>query len=520
AWGGRKKEGGIMDQGISGSLTKAFGAVHNFLGRPEPWAFLPAFLLGGYWLTNENFLLFFALCSPALLVLARTQTARSVAPGTVVRGIPDRGALIERLGQVMNDSAKGRSEYACFVLELDRMSELSQSYGPGVLRDTIDLAIYRLSQVTRRGDMLARLDESRVALLTAPLRSADPDTLMQIADRCQTAVGQPAVLDNIRLDLTMSIGFATPRMPLLKTPGAVLDAAERALVEARRIGSGAVRAHDPKNDGLVYEETRLSNEILPAIATGQIVAVYQPIVDTDSGTIAAMDVTPMWEHPDLGRISWGEFRVAAITSGQSAELRLAVLRHALNSLRSWRAAGFTVPRLQLALGNLELADPKLGERLLWELDRFDFGPDMLSIAVKESSVTRQVDEMVYANLRRLSGLGFGLTVTGFGTGSTSMNILRHIGVTDLRIDRSFVINVDVDEDQRRLLNAILQMADALNVRILADGVDSISEHSMLAQLGCDCVQGLAISAAMPFVDTPHWLSRHQSKVTLGRVSAG
>jgi EAL domain-containing protein (putative c-di-GMP-specific phosphodiesterase class I) len=101
-----------------------------------------------------------------------------------------------------------------------------------------------------------------------------------------------------------------------------------------------------------------------------------------------------------------------------------------------------------------------------------------------------------------------------------MNILRHIGVTDLRIDRAFVINVDVDEDQRRLLNAVLQMADALNVRILADGVDSIAEHSMLAQLGCDSVQGLAIAAAMPFDDTPHWLNRHHSKVSLIKVSAG
>ena len=509
-----------MEQGISRSMTKAMENLHHFLGRPEPWAFLPAFLLAGYWLTNENFLLFFALCSPAGLVLARAQMTKVAVPANVVRGIPDRTALIERLGQVINDCNKGRCEYACFVLELDRMSELSQSYGPGVLRDTIDLAIYRLSQVTRRGDMLARLDESRVALLTAPLRSADPDTLLQIADRCQAAIGQPAVLDKIRLDLSISIGFATPRMPIANNAPAVLEAAERALVEARRIGSGAIRAHDARTDGQVYEDTRLSNEILPALACDQIVAVYQPIVDTDTGTVEAMDVSPLWEHPDLGRISWREFRTAAISSGQSAELRLAVLRHALNSMRSWRGAGLIDPRLHIALGNLELADPKLGERLLWELDRFDFGPEMLNIAVKESSVTRQVDEMVYANLRRLTGLGFGLTVTGFGTGSTSMNVLRHIGVTDLRIDRSFVINVDVDEDQRRLLNAILQMADALDVRILADGVDSISEHSMLAQLGCDCVQGLAIAAAMPFADTMHWLTRHQTKVTLGRVSAG
>ena len=507
-----------MKKGFSGWISRMLDRVRALLERPEPWAFFPALMLGGYWMAGESFLMFFVLAAPAGLVIAR-RNLRVDPMKAALRGIPDRECVLEKLGVALGDCERGRSEFACFVIELDRMSELSQSYGPGILRDAIDLMVYRLSQVTRRGDILARLDETRVALVTAPMRAADPETLVQIAGRCQAAVSAPAEIEKLRLDLSISIGFATPRMPLARKPATVLNAAERALVEARRVGGGAIRAHDPRADGQVYEPSRLSDEIVPAIVSGQISALYQPIVDTDTGEVAAMDVTPVWDHPELGRISWSEFRVAAITSGRTEELHLKVLQQALNSLRSWRREGHEVPRLQISLGNLELADPRLGERLLWEMDRFDLGPESLGLAVKESAVTRQVDELVYANLRVLSGLGFGLTVTGFGTGSASMNVLRHIGVTDLRVDRAFVVNIDTDEDQRRLLNAVLQMADVLKVRILADGVDSIAEHSMLAQLGCDCVQGLAIAPPMAFGDTHDWLMRHRRKVELGRVRA-
>jgi diguanylate cyclase len=500
-------------------LVSSFGPqIRKWLAQPEIWAFFPAFLYFGHVYLGETFLLVFVIAAPLGLAVAR-QSNRTDPVQAALRGMPDRDCVLEKLEAALNDCEKGRSEFACFVIELDRMPELSQSYGPGILRHAIDLMVYRLSQVTRRGDILARLDESRVALVTAPMRAADPETLVQIAGRCQAAIVAPAEIEGLRLDLSISIGFATPRMPLARTPGAILNAAERALVQARRLGGGAIRAHDAKADGQVYEPSRLSEEIIPAIVSGQISALYQPIVDTDTGEVTAMDVTPVWDHPELGRIGWSEFRVAAITSGRTEDLHIRVLQHALNSLRSWRREGYVVPRLQISLGNLELANPQLGERLLWEIDRFDFGADVLGIAVKESAVTRQVDELIYANLRQLSGLGFALTITGFGTGSASMNVLRHIGVSDLRVDRAFVVNVDTDQDQRRLLNAVLQMADVLKVRILADGVDSISEHSMLAQLGCDCVQGLAIAPPMAFGDTHDWLMRHQRKVELGRVRA-
>jgi EAL domain-containing protein (putative c-di-GMP-specific phosphodiesterase class I) len=308
-------------------------------------------------------------------------------------------------------------------------------------------------------------------------------------------------------------------MKVKRSPTALLGAAERALVEARRIGSAAIRAHDPLSDGLVYQTSRLSDEIGPAIAAHQFSALYQPIVETDTGRVAAMDVQPVWNHPEIGDIPFGEFRIAAVTSGLSMDIHLQVLHVALNSLRAWQRANVEIPRLQLAIGNLELADPNLADRLLWETDRFDLRPEVLCIAVAETSVARRADEMIYANLRRLTGLGFGLAVTGFGAGSTSINVLRHIGVTDLRVDRAFVANVDTDDDQRRMLNAVLQMADVLKVRTFADGVDSIAEHSMLAQLGCGCVAGLAVAPPMPFEETIDWLTRHAGKVDQGRLRA-
>ena len=504
--------------GISTVLRRIFGPAHPQHAISGVWLVVPLMLLAGHWFTSDHILLLFAICLPIGVIIASTRIKQKPQP-LADGGLPDRADLLQHVERAIAHCSKGRCEYALFAFELDRISEISQTYGPGVLRDAIALVHHRVGRVTRQGDVLARIDESRFALLTAPMRTSDPDTLLDIVDRCQAAVGEMTEIGKLRLSLSISVGFATPRMSIERTPAALLDAAERALIDAKKCGGSAVRGYDPVTRTEETEASDLTEEILPALASGQIEALYQPIVDTNDGRVTAMEVTPVWEHPKLGRLMWPDFKAEAVASGQLIDIRLAVLRHALNSTLSWRGAGIEVPRLNLEVGRLDIAEPHFVDLLKRELERFGYSPDLLTLSLGGDVVIRNAEDAVHGHIRRLVNSGFSTAIDGFGTSGTSLQILRHLGVSQIRIGRGFVEDIDIREDQRRLFDAVLQMTDVLGAGLLATGVDSIAEHAMLAQLGCDCVQGLAISAPMPFPETPNWLNRHRSKLKYNAVSS-
>ena len=496
-------------------ISSVAGRLHRpaqpSIGVSAAWAVLPLILLAGHWFTSDHILLLLAICLPLGVIIASTSIKADPLPLSD-GGLPDRSELMSHIDRAIAHCSRGRCEYALFAFELDRMTEISQTHGPGVLRDAIALVHHRIVRVTRRGDVLAQIDESRFALLTAPMRRSDPDTLLDIVDRCQAAIGETIEMGRLRLSLSVSVGFATPRMSIEPTSAALLDAAERALVDAKKCGGSAVRGFDPTTRSQVTEISSLTEEILPALASGQIEALYQPIVDTSSGHVTAMDVTPVWEHPKLGRLMWPDFKAEAVASGHLIDIRMAVLRHALNSTLSWRSAGIDVPRLNLEVGALDIAEPRLVDLLKRELERFGYSQDMLMLSLSDDVLVRDAEDAMHEHIARLVDHDFATAYDGFGTSGTPLQILRHLGIDQIRIGRGFVEDIDIREDQRRLFDAVLQMTDVLGATVLATGVDSISEHAMLAQLGCDLVQGLAISAPMPFPETPNWLNRHRSRL--------
>ena len=171
----------------------------------------------------------------------------------------------------------------------------------------------------------------------------------------------------------------------------------------------------------------------------------------------------------------------------------------------------------------ELHNPKLLDKIRWELDRFDLPPSRLSVEVLETVVAAAPDDTVSRNINGLAKLGCVIDLDDFGTGHASISSIRRFAVARIKIDRSFVLKVDRDPEQQRIVNAILTMADRLDLDTLAEGVETLGEHAMLAQLGCGHVQGFGIARPMPFDQTADWIRNHNAKLqqapTIGR-SAG
>ena len=257
----------------------------------------------------------------------------------------------------------------------------------------------------------------------------------------------------------------------------------------------------------------LQAELQGALENGQIKAWFQPQLSTDTGQISGFEALARWDHPTRGLISPDEFLPALQDAGKMELLGRAILRDALTAMRTWQDMGFDIPRVGVNFATEELRDPKLLDRIGWELDRFDLVPAQLAVEILESVVASSPEDTVTRNIRGLGDLGCHIDLDDFGTGHASISSIRRFAVQRLKIDRSFVMKVDCDIEQQRMVNAILLMAEQLGLETLAEGVETAGEHAMLAQLGCHDVQGFGIGRPMPVEDTAQWIATHMEKLT-------
>jgi EAL domain-containing protein (putative c-di-GMP-specific phosphodiesterase class I) len=160
----------------------------------------------------------------------------------------------------------------------------------------------------------------------------------------------------------------------------------------------------------------------------------------------------------------------------------------------------------------ELNNPRHVEKIKWEMDRFNLAPPRLSVEVLETVIARAPDDQVTLNINGLVALGCRVDLDDFGTGHASISSIRRFKIDRLKIDRSFVMKADRDPEQQRMISAILTMAERLGLETLAEGVETVGEHALLAQLGCDHVQGFVIGKPMPFNETLDWIHAHEAKL--------
>ena len=319
----------------------------------------------------------------------------------------------------------------------------------------------------------------------------------------------PQTLSQIEVE-ALSIGLSDV---VVRGDPALSDAAESALEEAQKAGPGSIRAFSNGMRPRVSVPDNLTREVLRALEDGEIRPWFQPQVSTDTGQLTGFEALARWEHPEKGQIAPAAFLPAIAEAGLFERLGEVILYHALTALKAWDKAGLKVPNVAVNVSPEELRNPRMFEKIRWELDRFDLGPDRLVIEVLENVVAQSEDDTTTRNIAALSRLGCGIDLDDFGTGHASISNIRRFDVTRIKIDRSFISQVDTDRDQQNMVSAILTMAERLGLDTLGEGVETHGEHAMLAQLGCGHVQGYSIARPMPFEDTATWIDTHQAKLS-------
>lgn len=482
--------------------------------RREMAVFLPAIGLAGLWFGADAMILIAATALGVawmgrnLPPLGQTAAGLDAATGLCLR--PEAEAQIDRaLATAREAGGKTAALVVGFDDEESVQADRSQTEVDHLLRRSAE----RLRGALRDRDILARLDGLRFAVILQPTPRLDLEGLIQISSRLQAAVETPLSVRQQTVTVTAHVGFCPMSRAPKMTGAALLSAAEAAADAARRSGPSAIRAYAPDIwPGRTHEDD-LTREAAAALEEGRIIAHLQPQLCTDTGEVSGFDAVPRWLHAARGILTEAEILPAIESAGLIGRLQEVLVFNAFHALRDWDRQGAGVATISLPVHPQSFHDPKFASRMQWDFDRFEISPGRVRFVLSPAILPLLVDEVVRHNLDALGEMGAGLDLSDFGMGATSVAQIRRSGAQRLRLHRTFVARIDTDPAQQRAAAALIAMADGLGLETLADGVGSIGEHAMLAQLGCRHVQGAGIARAMPQEETAAWLERHRAKIS-------
>jgi len=416
-----------------------------------------------------------------------------------VTGLPNRLLLRRRLQERL--SRQHPETFALVLIDVDDAGMLNDLLGHDVGDVLLRVIGGRLAKRLRDTHTLARwgADEFMFAL---PL-DEQGDPLEARIERLRAALMAPVQVAGQSLQVSFSIGLA--RYPEDgRDVGGLIRYAELALRHARRGGRGRLQHYSPSLQADAAARNRLQQRLRQAVEQGAFRLHYQPLVYAKSGELAGAEALIRWHDPELGDVCPERFINVAEDTGLIVSLGDWVLRKACAELARWRNTGLRVPRLSINVSGHQLLDERLPQSLERLLEQHDLPVCSLELEITESTLMER-EKRSLPVLQRLRELGIGMSVDDFGTGYSSLGKLKHLPVTVLKIDRSFIKDIFTDENDRAIVIAILAMARQLKLQVVAEGVETPQQLAFLRKHGCDIIQGHIHSPPLPPAGFRRWV---------------
>jgi EAL domain-containing protein (putative c-di-GMP-specific phosphodiesterase class I) len=288
----------------------------------------------------------------------------------------------------------------------------------------------------------------------------------------------------------------------------LLAESDLALYQAKKLGRNRMEFFTPKLQSALLGQRQLAKDLKLALQRREIVPFYQIQVDARTRRIFGLEALARWEHPVHGLMLPGAFLKVADEYGLTGEIDAAILDRALEDYRRWQAAGIDPPRIAVNISAARLNDPRLVEGL----NRLDIPPGSIVFELVETIFLDDCDDMVLSSIAGIKKLGIDIEIDDFGSGHASLIGLVRLRPKRLKIDRQLTTAIIVSEEQRRLVASIVEIARALDVEVIAEGVETEEHARLLAQIGCDGLQGYWIGYPCPRAEIFKLLSGLQSEV--------
>jgi predicted signal transduction protein with EAL and GGDEF domain len=346
----------------------------------------------------------------------------------------------------------------------------------------------RLRAVVRDRDTVARIGGDEFVLL---LPGANAQGAARVAGKLQEASRQAYQIDRHELTIAPSMGIA-----LYPRDGHDIDsltqAADAAMYHAKQAGRNTYRFFTPQMQAQSLRALQLENALRRALERNQLYLHYQPQITLSTGRVRSVEALLRWEHPELGSVSPAEFIPVAEDSGQILQIGEWVLRSAMQQLQAWRSAGLQDLKVAVNLSAIQFHQQQLPEIINRILLDSDLPPDSLELELTEG-VAIHDPRQATATMDRLREHGVRLAMDDFGTGYSSLSQLKRFEIYKLKIDQSFIQDLDHDSNDRAIVSAIIRMAQALGMQTTAEGVETEAQLEFLREQGCDEAQGYHFS---------------------------
>jgi diguanylate cyclase (GGDEF)-like protein len=413
-------------------------------------------------------------------------------------GLPNRLMFDSMLAQAVQQAHTTQQRLAILFVDLDGFKPINESFGHAAGDLVLREVAARLKRFARPEDRVAHLGGDEYLLLIGGNPSAEDAAIF--SERLQVSIGEPCRMNGKEAIVSSSIGIAL--YPEHGPISALIANAEAAMRSAKSGGGGGYAFFEERMTSGARDQLELLRDLRRALAEGQLHLVYQPKIHAPSGEITGAEALMRWEHPNRGLVGPDQFIPIAERFGLISAMGNWLIEEACRQAGVWRDAGLQM-RVAINLSAHQLRHPDLADRISMALRRNDIKPQLLTCEITESVAMEDASNAIRM-VEKLSALGVNISIDDFGTGYSSLSYLRKLRAGELKIDKSFVLDLETSADARAVVDGIVKLAHALGLKVVAEGVETEAQHQILRSFGCHELQGFLFARPMSARALSNW----------------
>ena len=409
-------------------------------------------------------------------------------------GLPNRSLLERRLDRALADARRHNWQLAVLFLDLDRFKQINDTLGHALGDLVLQRAARRLEGCLRKSDCLARMGGDEFTVLLTEL--ADSRDALRVAEKLLASFEKPFPIEGRDLFLTCSIGISL--YPRDGQDAVTLQRkADTAMYRAKSRGKNSCEFFAPEFGVAALERLEIENSLRRALDNQELHLYYQPQMDA-AGKLAGFEALLAWNHPKLGLTSPAQFIPVAEESGMIVPIGSWVLAEACRQAAVWQHSGCPRVRVAVNVSATQFSRMDFTQTVTEALSASGLDPSLLELELTEGVVVRDLEESI-RQMERVRALGVGISIDDFGTGYSSLSYLRRLPIDALKIDQSFLQEIDREPNTIPLVKAIVALAHGLRLTVVAEGVENQGQLEALRSVGCDLFQGYLLGEPLPAV---------------------
>jgi len=415
---------------------------------------------------------------------------RHMAHHDELTSLPNRSLIRDRLDQAIHHAERRARSVAVAFIDLDGFKLVNDGLGHNAGDELLKVVGERMARCVRREDTLGRFGGDEFVVILAD-QSNDPLSLTPILEKIRQAVNEPVLVEGQEVQVSCSMGVVMyPRDGT--DPNTLMMNADAAMYRAKELGNNNFQFYTREMNASVEEKLVLLEGLRGALEEGQFHLLYQPKVDLRSGLILGVEALIRWQHPEHGLVSPLRFIGLAEESGLIVAIGEWVLQTACRQNKAWQDAGLAPIIVSVNVSPRQFEEKRLVDRVAQALRESGLAPGALELEVTESLIMRDLAQSV-GKMRELEAMGISLSIDDFGTGYSSLSALKSFPISSLKIDKSFVSELADNPDDQAIAMAVISLGHKLNLRVIAEGVETEQQCSFLRDNDCDEMQGYLFS---------------------------